>query len=394
MKAKILLVDDDPNILSAYKRQMRKHFEIDVATRGPIGLQKVAKSGPYTVVIADMQMPGMDGIEFLSLVRDQAPETVRIMLTGNADLQTAMDAVNQGHIFRFLTKPCSPEVLRKTTQAGVGQYQLIMTEKELLEKTLSGSVKVLTEVLSLVNPTAFSSASRIKRYTQHIAVELHLPDVWQFELAAMLSQIGCVTLPSEILEKVYEGKPLSAEEEKLYRAHPEIGSNLLKNIPRLETTAEMIEAQFNPDQRPQEGGDIRTMDRVSLGTQILKVASEFDKRLARDVPAKTILMQLRRDPVIYVVAIIDALESYEVDQKLPVTMVAIHQLTTRMTLAEDVFTKNELLLVTKGQEVTYAVLGRLRAFARGVGVVEPIKVIDRSPISKTRKLGHGPSHRA
>ena len=386
MMEKVLLVDDDPNILEAYKRQLRKHFDIDVATRGSRGLETLAKSGPYAVVIADMKMPVMDGIQFLALVHDQAPEAVRIMLTGNADLQTAIDAVNQGHIFRFLTKPCPPEMLRQATEAAVGQYQLIRAEKELLGQTLNGSVKVLTEVLSLVNPIAFSSASRIKRYTRHIAVELKLPDAWQFELAAMLSQIGCVTLPSELLKKVYEGTPLFTEEKKLYMAHPEIGSNLLKNIPRLESTAEMIETQFNSDEPTDWEGDIRTMDRVSLGSQILKVASEFDKRLARDIPAKSILMQLRRDPASYIVDIIDALESYEVDQKLPITTVVVAQLTTRMTLAEDVYAQNEMLLVTKGQEVTYAVLGRLRTFAAGIGVAEPIKVVDRSSISKTRKL--------
>ena len=107
MTTRILCVDDDSNILLGYQRALRKQFQIEVALGGEEGLAAVRNQGPYAVIVADMRMPGMDGVELLAKVREIAPDTVRMMLTGNADQQTALEAVNQGHIFRFMTKPCA-----------------------------------------------------------------------------------------------------------------------------------------------------------------------------------------------------------------------------------------------------------------------------------------------
>jgi DNA-binding NtrC family response regulator len=152
MSDRILLVDDDANILQGYQRALRKQFVLEPALSGEEGLEAVRAQGPYAVVVADMQMPGMNGVEFLARVKEIAPDTVRMMLTGNADQQTALEAVNEGHIFRFLTKPCSPDLLAKMLGAGLKQYGLVMSERDLLAKTLRGSIQVLTDVLGLVNP--------------------------------------------------------------------------------------------------------------------------------------------------------------------------------------------------------------------------------------------------
>ena len=154
----------------------------------------------------------MNGTQFLSRVRESAPETVRMMLTGQADLHTAMHAVNEGAIFRFLTKPCPPEALGHALEAGLAQYRLVHAEKELLEQTLTGSLKALSDVLSLVNPEAFGRASRLKRYVTGLAHHMGLSDVWRLEIAASLSQIGCVILPDTILQKISKGEPLSPNE--------------------------------------------------------------------------------------------------------------------------------------------------------------------------------------
>ena len=89
MLEKILCVDDEPNILQAYQRSLRKDFQIDTADGGEQALALMASAGPYAVIVSDMRMPGMDGVQFLTSARALAPETVRIMLTGNADQKTA-----------------------------------------------------------------------------------------------------------------------------------------------------------------------------------------------------------------------------------------------------------------------------------------------------------------
>ncbi len=141
MMERILCVDDDEKILRSYERQLSEQFQIETAIGPEQGLQAVSDRGPFAVVVSDMCMPGMNGIEFLRKARENAPYTVQIMLTGNADQQTAMDAINEGHIFRFLTKPCPAESLTKALEAGIQKYRQVVSEKALVEKAISGDAE-------------------------------------------------------------------------------------------------------------------------------------------------------------------------------------------------------------------------------------------------------------
>lgn len=119
---KILFVDDDVNLLKASQRRLRKTFDIDIAQGAQEGLTAVTEKGPYAVIISDLLMPGMDGFEFMAKANEIAPGSVFIMLTGHANLDASLKALNEGNIFRFLTKPCKMHVLEKALQAGVEQY--------------------------------------------------------------------------------------------------------------------------------------------------------------------------------------------------------------------------------------------------------------------------------
>jgi DNA-binding NtrC family response regulator len=213
MSDKILFVDDEPILLQGYQRLLRKDFQISTAVGGAAALLLVKQEGPFGVIVSDMRMPEMNGIEFLTRVRKLAPDTVRIMLTSGSDLDVAIHAVNEGNIFRFLSKPANKDTLAKTLTDSLAQYHLVCAEKELLENTLRGTVYVLTEVLSLVSPAAFSRAARVRRYVQHVVTKLSLAHPWKYEVAAMMSQLGCVTLDPNTLETVYSGQDLSPEEE-------------------------------------------------------------------------------------------------------------------------------------------------------------------------------------
>ena len=119
MDEKILFVDDEENVLAAFRRQFKKTFNLETASNSILGLEVLQTEGPFAVVIADFRMPEMDGIQFLSRVKEISPDTVRIMLTGHADLNTAIDAVNSGNIFRFLTKPCPVDILTNAIEIGI-----------------------------------------------------------------------------------------------------------------------------------------------------------------------------------------------------------------------------------------------------------------------------------
>lgn len=384
MNEKILFVDDDPNILQGYQRALRKILRMDTALGGEEGLAAIAKTGPYAVIISDMRMPGMDGAQFLAKVKDIAPDSVRMMLTGNADMNTAIVAVNEGNIFRFMTKPCEPEVFVKALQDGIQQYRLIMAERELLEKTLNHSIKALVDILSMVNPLAFSRAARVHKYVKHMVSELKITGSWQYEIAAMLSQIGCVTIPPDTIEKYYAGQALSDNERDMFTAHPAVGGELLQKIPRMESVALMIEGQMKPFGAYERPGPPSTRSEMDLGAQMLKAAVEFDRLVSQGTPHRKAVEELLKHPKDVDQALVATLRTAEFGVSDRVTrLMKIKDITPGMVVGENIYTDKKLLLVPKGQEITHTLMERLRNFWRNGLIAEQIMVIFESYGAKT-----------
>jgi response regulator RpfG family c-di-GMP phosphodiesterase len=386
MSRKILCVDDEPNILQAYQRSLRKQFDLHTAAGGAEGLQEVAAHGPFAVVVSDMRMPGMDGIQFLTALKQNCPNTVGMMLTGNADQETAIRAVNEGQIFRFLTKPCSPDDLAKALNAGLEQYRLIMAEHELLGKTLRGSIKVLNEVLSLSNPIAFGHASRVRDLVGLICKEMNVTHAWECEIAAMLSQIGCITIPSDTLERFCHGKTLLRSELEMIQAHPGVGRDLVAHIPRLEGVARIIAYQqkcFDGSGVPED--DVAGQE-IPLGARILKAALDYDAAhwgRHNELDAVSHLVSHARwyDP-----AVLEALKAVVGIQESQLqSQISLRELVPGMTLCDDVRTGDGMVVVTKGQEVTQALCQRIHNFARHRRIQEPICVL--VPMAETAGAG-------
>jgi len=379
MNEKLLWVDDDPNILQAFQRQLRKQFRIETASGGAEGLECVTSTGPYAVVVSDMRMPGMNGIQFLSAVKERSPESVRIMLTGYADRQTAIDAVNEGQIFRFLTKPCPPETLVKTLAAGVRQYQLVTAERELLEKTLRGCIKVLIDVLALTNPAAFGHSTRVRSLVQKLCRHLKVDKQWQCEVAAMLSQIGCVTVPPSTLDDVFHGRELSLEDAQMFDAHPSVGRDLVGNIPRLETVSEIIAYQRKCFDGSGTPADSLSGKDIPLGARILKVALDFHTLKWSGLEDSDVVTALHQQIGHYDPEVLDALEVViGLEESLVPQEVGVHDLTAHMVLADDVLTTEGALLINKGQEVTAVLCEHLKNFARNGRIADRIRVLVRA----------------
>lgn len=372
----ILCVDDDANILEGYRRQLRKDFTLDTAVGPEEGLRAIAERGPFAVVVSDLRMPGMDGVQFLSKVRTQAPETVRMLLSGNADLDAAVEAINQGQIFRFLTKPCPPELFAGALKAGLAQHGLITAERELLERTLSGSIGVLCDVLALVNPEAFGRSSRISRYVEAIAAHLHVTELWAIKTAAMLSQIGCVILPEAVLKKVYRGETLTPEETQLYNQHPFVAADLIARIPRMKRVAEIIRFQDKYYDGYGVPGDKRQGNEIPMEARILKVALDFDALESAGKTKTEAFEQLKQRKGWYDPTIVEALKTAFIEEiKYEVKTVVVADLQDGMILGEDITSSEDVLLASKGQEVTQSMMMRLNNFGKSVGIREPFTVL-------------------
>ena len=376
MNRRIMFVDDDANLLASYQRQLRKHFEIDTALGGEEALKTIIGQPPYAVVISDLKMPGMDGIQLLSRVRDMAPDTVRMMLTGHGDMQNAIKAVNEGSVFRFLTKPCDPEILAKALVEGLKQYRLVMAERELLEKTLSGSVAVLGQVLAMINPEFFGRASRIKHYMVKTGQRLNYPRIWELEAAATLSQIGCIILPEEILTKVAKGQRLAGMESKLFARHPGVAADLLAKIPRLEGVTEIVtyqEKRFDGSGIPED--PVKERD-IHLGARILKLVLDFDVLESVGNPKSKCIELLSEREGWYDPEVFAAFHGVvREESKYELIDLEVQDLKPFMILAQDVHTRQGRKMVTKGMELSESMIQRLRSFARSYGIQQPIKVI-------------------
>jgi len=358
MPEQILLVDDDRNILDGYRRNLHGEFQIDTAESGREALGLIESNKPYAVVISDMRMPGMDGIEFLRRVKADAPDTVRVMLTGNADTATAIEAINEGSIFRFLIKPCSKETMARTITAALVQYRLITAEKELLERTLSGCLQVLSEVLSLVNPAAFGRAERARRYIHHVATAMRLGNPWQYEVAAILSQLGCVTLAADTIEAVDRGEALSATEQAQYDAHPDVAFGLLSKIPRMEPIAWMIKHQNRPvpDSDGSEG-------EMKTGAAILRLILEYERMIhrgtSRTESAHDLAMKNRNFSPEFFQALVTLDPNAEQSE---IQSCKIEDLRAGMIIQQEVRSSAGALLISRGQEVTSTVIFKLKNF--------------------------------
>jgi CheY-like chemotaxis protein len=379
MTARVLFVDDEPNVLEGIQRGLRKRFELHIAIGGAQGLKVLGEAGPFALIVSDMRMPEMTGAQFLARAREKCPESVRMILSGQADLEATIAAVNEGHIFRFLSKPIANEQLIAAIDAGLEQYRLITAEKVLLEQTLAGAAKMLIEILGMVSPAAYGRASRLQTHVVAMSAAIGVADRWQFPLAAMLSQIGCVSLPAEIFSRIDAGQSLGAEEQRLYDSHPEVASRLLAAIPRLEDVAAIVAGQRSAPQRLNRPSDLRQWDTRSLGQLLLCAASTFDHQVVGGVSAAVAAEQLRGPAFGLQPAVTDALRtSHSAGTGTSCRMVRLKELALGMIIDEDLKSDKGMRLVVSGQEVTASLLVRLRTISSGIGVVEPFRV--RVPI--------------
>ena len=398
MKERILFVDDDPNILEAYKRKLQHILQVSTAEGAHTGLREIEKRGPFAVVIADMHMPLMNGLEFLARVREIAPDAVRMMLTGNADINVAMQAVNEGHVFRFLTKPCPSKVMGESLVAGINQYRLITAEKKLLEGTLKGAVDLLMEILSWVNPDAFGRTMQLRNTAKAIASRLKLDDTWEIELAASLSQIGTMAIPQDLFVKRLRGEPLSEDEQQVLVSIPAVGHELLKRIPRLENVARTVLYQnkhYDGGGFPEDG---TAGEDIPLGARILKIANDFQESRALNMSGTEAFKRIQERKGWYDPSVLDAVSgdgysAFVQAESYKLFRIPLQKLKAGHKLASDMTTLESRKLVAAGTVVSEALLVRLRKFAEAKGVTEPIEVFINSAVAEqeeTKALKESP----
>lgn len=379
MKPRVLVVDDEVRVLNGLTRHLGDEFDVSTAGSGDEGLRTVHSDGPFAVVLSDVRMPGLSGVEFLARVREHSPDATRMLLTGFADLPTTTAAINDGHVFRFLAKPCPPESVKQAVRDGVRQHELVTAERELVDGTLKGSVKVLSEVLAIVSPVAFGRASRVTRIVTTLAERLGIANAWECELSAMMCCLGCVTLSDDVLQKAVRGGTLTPEEQSAFQRHPQIAASLVSHIPRMSRVAEIIagqEKQFDGGGFPPDG---RRGSAIPTGARLLKLALDFDAAAGTTDNPVEALRSLRSRAHWYDPQMLDVLEAaLEEICDVPTQTVTVDDLRIGMCFVDDVLNDKGQLLVAKGHEVTNSVREFLRNYSCRGRVREPFRVVTRS----------------
>lgn len=374
MANRILFVDDEPRLLDGVRRTLRGRYLVVTASSGAEGVEEIeraeAQGDQFAVVVSDMMMPEMNGAEFLTRARELAPDSSRMILSGQADLTSTIAAVNNADLFRFLTKPIEPSVLAGALDSALRQHQLVISEREILQKTLTGAVDMLVEALALASPLAHRRTARVRQLVQECAEPLGLADDWRLTVAAMLSQVGCIAVPAPVLEQLDQGLLLSADEEQMFLDHPRLAERLLAKIPRLEEVARWIGAQVTDTRRADDGPVLEGAEGLFHAVTAFLAAYDVGgapREIVRDLRA-----QHR-----YGTAVLDAvLEAAKLLTPRGRTVeITVAQVRPGMVLDDDVRTTTGLVLVRKGERVSEVIAARLENFSRSVGVAEPLKVL-------------------
>jgi len=359
-KLDILCVDDEPQVLEGLRLHLKQRYTVHLAGSGAEGLEILRDSKNIAVILSDMRMPVMDGAKFLNAARTSAPEAVRMLLTGYTDMQSAIAAVNEGQIFRFISKPCPPDQLLAAFGAAVTQHQLIVAEKVLLQQTLLGCVESMVKVLSITKPMAFGRALRLRAKIRSVVQFLLWGDQWQIEAAAVLSQLGIVTLPEETLMKLHEGESLDDSDRREIAASIDTSIQMLENIPRLEPVLEIL---------AHLAGGIRGVPplgrTIPPGALLLRIVLEWDALEAQGYTQAQALAKLRNADGAYDTELLDRLGGM-----LPVSgtqtsaiETAPRDLVAGMVLAEDLVRKNGVVILPRGFEIDRGLLDHIHTFA-------------------------------
>ncbi len=399
----LLFVDDEQNILRALKRLFRPlRYRIFTALGGGLGLEVFEKE-QIDLVISDMRMPEMDGAAFLKQVAAHWPDTVRILLTGYADMESTIRAVNEGHIYRYINKPWEEHDLILTVKQALERKNLeqekqalkelnanlekkveVRTEEvrqtmgflelahDALKKQFITSVKVFANLIDIREGNLAGHSKRVSDLAKKLAIRLKFSekDLDDVYFAALLHDIGKIALPDHLLTKPYHA--LSQEDRVLVEKHSLIGQGALMALEQLQDAATLIRSHhehFDGGGYP-EGLKYKE---IPLGARILAVVNDYDALqigtlMTRKLPereARNFLLEesgKRYDPAVInaFMLLLDEgnqiLETSGRDLKLKSS-----SLKNGMVLARDFFT-NGVLVLAEGHVLTPGIIKKIYNF--------------------------------
>jgi CheY-like chemotaxis protein len=365
----IMVVDDNPANLKLLEDMLRQRgYEVRSFPRGRLALDG-AEQEPPDLFLLDINMPEMNGYEVCEQLKRSAllAGIPVIFLSALDATEDKVKGFRSGGV-DYISKPFQFEEVQARVETHLGLRRAQQAEHDLLEKTLSGAVGTLWELVQITSPVLALRSGAIRDIVSMIAKRTGAKDAWQNELAATLCLVGCIALPEEVFERAYCGQKLSPEEDEMFRAHPQTAARLLSNIPRLEVVAEIIRGQLDPET------ETFAMEQSRQGARMLHLALELDRRIYRGVASSAALADFRLSPR-FDDRMLDALDGYSpAPAEFESRMLPIRELRAGMVLENDFWGNGNLLVLKKGTVLTETWIERLENFAKARGSRELIGV--------------------
>ncbi len=418
----ILCVDDEPNILSSLKRVFKPvGYMIETAQSAVEGL-KILESNTVDLVISDMRMPDMDGAEFFSRVVEKWPLTVRILLTGHADMASTVEAVNKGNIYRYISKPWEENDLKLTVRSGIEQRYLeqerrrlekityrqneelleinsqleekvnkrtneLVKANEALHTNYALTIKVFANLIEMRAPFLAGHSRRVGELCKKVALKLGMNEneVQNVLYAALLHDIGKIGFPDTLLSKPYD--TLDGHELERVRAHPVTSQGILVTLDPLQEAGWIIR---NHHERYDGGGYPSGIkgDEIPMGARILAIVNDYDAlQLGTLTRVKMNDIQARRylnehagthyDPKI-VPVFLEVLDAEEIENGVKPAVFGTSELEYGMVLAKDLVAKDGILLLSRGFVLDEKMIKKMQTFEKLVACKLEVHVVRKA----------------
>lgn len=376
-KTSILAIDDgEENRLILEELIQSLGHDVLLAENGAIGYEKACADKPE-IILLDLQMPEMDGYQCLeALKKEKTTKDIPVIIITSVDEMDSVVKCLQLGAEDYLPKPFEPEILKARIHNSMKKYFFLKKEKDLLEKTLGGSIKTMLELTAIANPKVFGKAMRLRRLTQRLCAYLKLNDSWSIEIASMFSMLGAISLSEDIIQKILEGRPLLGEEKTQFDSQMQLSEKLIRNIPRMESVANILKYQnknYDGSGEPKDG--VFGM-KLPIGARLLKIVLDYDSLMAQQVNILEIISRLKSRKGSYDPPILEALENVILNEnEREVRALKVKELKVGMLLAEDVTTEKDNHIASRGQEISLPIIERIRNIHQKMKINEPIRVI-------------------
>ena len=352
-KTKILMIDDDIRVLNGYKRVLGREFDIKMAHDPVIGLKILKSEEDIAVIISDYMMPKVDGNLLFEVAKEISPHTIRIMLSGNADLTTAVDAINKSSVYKLLIKPFPANELKKIIFEAIKVYNKNIESKDILDDTFLVASSIIKNLVAMLSPRDGFYVNNITYMTKIIVNNMNYIQPKKIIIASYLSQLGFINLPTEIKSKIYYKKQLKNNEVKVIEEHPNFAKKIILKKAFLMDIANGISFQNKTFVQVSSIKDKLTAD-IAM---VLRVAVDYTIDLIYYDSDKRALRELKRNFMLYDPKILKVLEVYvtSLDDDYNIVEISPMDVKDGMIIARDFFNASNELLITKGSVVTSSI---------------------------------------